>query len=385
MAGREARGPGVPKGRGGPQNTGKTVRRLLSYMMKFKVQLVLVLVGIIGSAGANIAGTYFLKPIFNDLTAMVGQKSPDLTEFIARLVVMAAIYLVGVLCCYMYNRLMLNICTGTIRRLRVDMFHKMQALPIRFFDTHTHGELMSLYTNDTDTLREMLSQGIPQLISSGLTVAGVFVMMLILSPLLTLLIVLTLIVMLIVTKKLGAKSGLNYKIQQQELGRVNGYIEEFIEGQRVVKVFCHENKSKAEFDQINASLQDAACKANTFASILMPIMGNLGYVNYTLTAVAGAALAFNGALDIGTVAAFLQYTRNFTMPITQVSQQFNSIMLALAGAERVFHFLDEAPEQDNGYVTLVNVHEAADGSLTETAERTGLWAWKHPHGDGTLT
>ena len=378
-------GPGQAKGRGRPQNAKKTIRRLLRYVLSFRLQLIIAIVCIVVAAGANIAGTYFLKPIFNDLEKLVGQSNPDLTDFVSRLVLMAAIYLAGAICCYVYNRLMLNVCTGTIRRLRIDMFRKMQDLPIRFFDTHTHGELMSLYTNDVDTLREMISQGIPQMVNSLITVVGVFTMMLILSRWLTLLIVVMLVIMVMVTKTLGGKSGANFKRQQQALGKVNGYIEEFIEGQRVVKVFCHEDKAKKEFDEINEELRDAACKANTFASILMPIMGNLGYVNYTLTAVAGAVLSLHAGLDIGTVASFLQYTRNFSMPITQLSQQFNNIMLALAGAERIFRFLDEEPEQDQGYVTLVYAKEDENGNITESETRTGIWAWKHPHGDGTLT
>jgi len=261
----------------------------------------------------------------------------------------------------------------------------MQDLPVRYFDTHTHGELMSFYTNDTDTLREMLSQGFPQLISSSISVVGTFIMMLILSPTLTILVVVMLCIMLFIIKKIGSKSGMYFKKQQKNVSLVNGYIEEMIEGQKVVKVFCHENATESDFDRLNENLCEAATSANTFASILMPIMGNLSYIHYAITAAAGGALAILGTLDLGTIASFLQYTRSFSMPITQISQQFNSVLAALAGAERIFTLLDEVPEQDDGYVTLVNAIKNKDGSLTGVDDYTGVWAWKHPHKNGTVT
>ena len=261
----------------------------------------------------------------------------------------------------------------------------MEHLPIRFFDTHAHGDLMSHYTNDTDTIREMLSNTVTQFISSSITVVGVFIMMIYYSWQLTILVILTLMLMLFIIAKIGGKSGAYFKKQQQEIGKVNGYIEELIEGQKVVKVFCHEPECKAEFDALNADLCDAATNANTFANILMPIMGNLSHVHYAVTAIVGGILAINGVLSLGTVVVFLQYTRSFSQPVTQLSQQFNAVLTALAGAERIFRLIDEEPEVDDGYVTLVNAELAPDGTLTETDHHTGVWAWKHPHHDGTLT
>ena len=368
-----------------PQDAKKTLLRILSYMGKSKWLLFLVVLFIFISAGADVAGTYFLKPIINTyILPYIGQEQVDLSGFITMLCVLGGIYLAGVIAAYSYNRIMLTIATRTLKTVRTDLFSAMQKLPIKFFDTHTHGELMSRFTNDTDTLREVVGMGIPQFISSFLTVLGVFVMMVVLSPTLTVLVLAMLVVMLFVVKTVGSRSGYFFKRQQQELGRVNGYIEEMIEGQKVVKVFSREEQVKEEFDALNESLCQAATNAHSFANILMPIMGNLSYLHYALTAVLGAVLTLAGRMDIGTIGAFLQYTRSFSRPITQISQQFNSILTALAGAERIFALIDETPEVDNGNVTLVWAARQADGSLAESDLRTGLWAWKQPQPDGSF-
>lgn len=369
-----------------PQNLWQTIRRLLAYIGRYRGQLVVVCLAILISAGANVAGIYFLKPLINTyILPFIGQQNPDLGGFIAMLATMAAIYLAGAGCTYLYNRLMLNISTGTLYNLRTDLFNHLQTLPIRYFDQHTHGELMSRFTNDVDTLRDMMSQSFAQLFNSVVTVTGVFVAMLLLSPWLTLLAIGMLVVILFVVQFIGRRSSRNFKKQQEEIGRVNGYIEEMIEGQKEVKVFCHEQPVKDAFDELNEALCDAATRANTFANILMPIMGNLSYVHYAVTAIVGAAMAVAGMSDLGTLVSFLQYTRSFSQPITQISQQFNTILIALAGAERIFAVMDEAAELDDGYVTLVNAEKRPDGRLQESEQRTGIWAWKHPHHDGTLT
>ncbi|MPM11864.1 putative ABC transporter ATP-binding protein [bioreactor metagenome] len=380
-------GPGGgPRGFAKPKNTSKTLKRLLSYLFDYKFHLVAIVIAIIGSSLSGVAGTYFLKPIINDyVVPFIGQENPDLTGFLGMIGIMVAVYAFGVICSFTYNRLMLKVSTGTMRKIRVDMFRHLQDLPIKYYDTHTHGETMSRFTNDTDTLREMLSQGLPQFVSSTITVIGVFTMMVILSPILTLLVVFMFSIMIFAVKKIGSKSASYFIKQQKELGTFNGFIEEMIEGQKVVKVFSHEGRVKEEFDEINERLRQAASSANTFASILMPIMGNLSYVHYALTATAGALLAVNGYMDLGTIGSYLQYTRSFSQPITQISQQLNSVLTALAGAERIFNLLDETPEVDNGYVTLVDAEVDESGNITEASHRTGVWAWKHPHKDGALT
>ncbi len=381
-------GPGRGPARGPvrkPKDAKKTLLRIFSYMGKSKWQLAIVVFCIMLSAGADVAGTYFLKPVINTyLVPFIGKQDVDLSGFIGMLCLMGGIYLAGVIAAYAYNRIMLNISTRTLKTLRTDLFSAMQRLPIKFFDTHTHGELMSRFTNDTDTLREVVGMGIPQFISSLLTVSGVFIMMVVLSPVLTLLVLVMLALMLLVVKTVGGRSGYYFKQQQHELGRVNGYIEEMIEGQKVVKVFSREKEIKKEFDQLNESLCHAATNAHSFANILMPIIGNLSYLHYALTAVVGGVLAITVGMDIGTIGAFLQYTRSFSRPITQISQQFNSILSALAGAERIFALIDEEPEQDDGTVTLVWAHRNEDGSLTESEERTNVWAWKQPQADGSV-
>ena len=376
------RGPALEK----PKTPKATIGRLAKYLMAYKGQMLLVIVGIIGSSGASVASTYFLKPIINDyIVPFIGQENPNLSAFVSMLCLMAVVYLIGVGCGYLYKRLMVNIATGFMRKIRTDLFTHMQSLPIKYFDTHTHGELMSRYTNDTDTLREMISEGIPQLISSVITVVGVFSMMLVLSWQLTILAVLLLMVLLRLVKIIGGKSANFFIKQQRALGEVNGYIEEMIEGQKVVKVFCHEDAVKEHFTQLNETLCDAASNAGTFSNIMGPISNNMGHISYAVTATVGAAMAIFGILDLGTIGSFLQYTRSFNQPISMLSQQFNILLSALAGAERIFAVIDEKPETDDGYVTLVNARRRSDGSLEETEEHTGLWAWRHPHGDGSLT
>ncbi len=366
-----------------PKNIRKAVARILSYMKGQRKRLTLVFLGILISSSAGVAGTYFLKPIFNTIDEGLRTGNFKPSSLASGLLAMAAVYVLGAAAAYMYNRLMLDISTNTMRKIRVDMFTRLQSLPIRYYDTHSHGEIMSRFTNDTDTLREMLSHGIPQMFSSCVTIIGVFVMMLVLSPLLTLLIIVMLAIILFAVKKIGGQSAKYFKRQQKSLGAVNGYIEEMIEGQKVVKVFCHEEKAKERFSEISEELFHAASNANTCASILGPITNNFSYINYAMTAAAGASLAILGIMDIGSVASFLQYTRSFFQPITQISQQFNSIINALAGAERIFELLDEIPENDEGDVSLVCVTKTENGSLEESEKRTGLWAWKLPAENGT--
>lgn len=377
-----------------PKDGKKTLFRILRYLGEYKLQLILVVLFVVISSGAGVAGTYFLKPVVDDyIVPLIGDKNPDFTGLLRIILVMAVIYAAGALSTWGYNRIMVNVAADSLYKMRTDMFSHMQKLPIRYFDTRTHGEIMSRYTNDIDTLRNMMSQSVPHLISSAITVVGVFIMMLVLSIPLTILVILMMLTIFWVIKVVGSKSAFYYRSQQKAIGAVNGYIEEMMEGQKVVKVFCHEEESKRNFDGINEELCEASTRANTFASILMPIMNNLSYVHYALTAIVGATLTIlTGqremgilALGLGSLVSFLQYTRSFAQPITQVSQQFNVILNALAGAERIFALLDEEPEPDHGYVTLVNAEIAPDGTVKETDHRTGQWAWKHPHHDGTLT
>lgn len=372
-----------------PQNTGKTLKRIFGYLGNFKFRFCLVLVAIVISASAQIVGTTLLQRIIdNALMPMLqnGISSTLMASFVRMLLIMGVVYLMGALCTYAYSRIMLVISTKTLYRIRTDLFTKMEKLPIRFFDTHTHGELMSRYTNDTDTIREMLSNSVANFISSALSVVSAFVMMLYYSWQLTIVVILMLFVMINVVKKIGGKSELYFRKQQQAIGKVNGYIEEMIEGQKVVKVFCHEDRTKEEFHQLDEELCDASTSANTFANILMPIMGNISNILYALTTACGGLLVLAGSLTTGTVVAFLQLTKNFSMPITQISQQMNTVLTALAGAERIFEVIDSEPEVDDGYVTLVNAQVEPDGSITETDHYTGVWAWKHPHSaDGSVT
>ncbi|MEN6339887.1 MAG: ABC transporter ATP-binding protein, partial [Clostridiaceae bacterium] len=311
-------------------------------------------------------------------------QSTDLTTFLTYLVILALVYGFGAITSYVVNRMIVNVATGALEAVRVDMFSKLQKLPLKYFDSQTHGEIMSRFSNDTDALRDMISQGLPQLISSGITVIGVLVMMLVLSPLLTLLVLVVFALMLLIVKSLGSKSAVYFGKRQKSLATVNGYIEEMIEGQREVKVFCREKSVAEAFDQKNEELRTTSTSAMTYAMILMPIMGNISYALYAAAAAAGAALAIVGRADIGTLAAFLQYTRSFSQPLTQLSQLFNGFISALAGAERIFELVDSTPEVDDGTVTLVNVEKAGDGTLTEVGCCTNVWAWKRArtNGDG---
>ncbi|MEG1331230.1 MAG: ABC transporter ATP-binding protein [Eubacterium sp.] len=377
-----------PKTRQKPKNAGKTLLRILGYMARRKVLLLLVIFFVLISSGAGVAGTYFLKPIINEgLIPLIGKSlTPDaLAPFLQMLFIMVIIYLVGTVSCYAYNRIMIVISNSTLNTVRTDLFNSMEDMPIKFFDTHTHGELMSRYTNDVDTFREAISMSLTQMLTAAITVTGTFIMMLILSPILTLIVIGMLIIMYFVIRIVGSKSAKGFKAQQKALGNANGYIEEMIEGQKVVKVFCHENQAKSNFDMLNKNLRDASTQAHTFANVLMPIMGNLSYVQYAFTATFGALLVIQGSMDLGSIASFLQYTRSFSQPITQISQQFNALLTALAGAERIFEIIDGTPEEDNGTVTLVNVRENTDKSFTECTECTNTWAFKKSNSDGSET
>ena len=380
-------GPGPRMAMGKPKNAKKTISRILSYLRPYRARLVLVAAGILLSALAGVAGTYMLRPILNEyIVPFAATGSAELGGFAAMIAALLAIYALGALASYMYSRLMLTISTGALSSIRKDLFNHMEDLPIRYFDTHTHGELMSRYTNDTDTLRELLSQGLPQTFSSLITVLATMVMMIVLSPVLMLIVIASLLLILFLIKTIGGKSKKYFAGQQKSVGAVNGYIEEMIEGQKVVKVFNHEEEAKARFAELNDQLCKQVTGANTFASILMPIMSNLSHIHYAVTAATGAAMILGGHLDIGSLTSFLQYTRSFFNPITQLSQQFNSILMALAGAERIFDVIDTPMETDDGYVELVNAKRLPDGSLTETDEHTRLWAWRHPHAaDGSVT
>ena len=371
-----------------PSNVKDTIKRIFSYMYGFKLHFLIVVAGVVLSSSAGIAGNALLKPLVNNLGNALKSGKWDKKSFIGILGIMIAIYALGALSSFLYQRIMLKISTTTLMRIRNDLFNKMESLPIRYFDKHTHGELMSLYTNDTDTLREMLSNSIAQFISSAITIVGVFSMMLFYSWILTIIVVIMLVLIIAVIGFIGARSSKGFVAQQKALGKANGYIEEMIDGQKVVKVFCHEDSSNEEFDKLNEELCEAATRANTFANILMPIMNNLSYLHYAATAIAGGVMTVNGlgGMSIGTLVSYLMFTRQFSQPITQVSQQFNAVLTALAGAERIFKVIDEEPEADDGYVTIVNAAIDENGNITESAERTGKWAWRHPHkADGTVT
>ncbi len=361
-----------------PKNAMKTFGRLLGYLKNHSLSLIIIAVGLVISAGAGVAGTFLLKPIINQISSMLQAKSSDFTVFFTYLGILAGVYGVGALTTYLVNRLIVNVSTAALEAVRVDMFSKLEKLPLRYFDSQTHGEIMSRFSNDTDALRDMLSQGLPMLISSGITIVGVLVMMMILSPILTLLVLVVFALMLLVVKGLGGKSAFFFGKRQKSLADVNGYIEEMIEGQREVKVFCREDAVTAAFEKRNEELRKTSTSAMTFAMMLMPIMGNLSYMLYAATAAAGAALAITGRADIGTIAAFLQYTRSFSQPLVQASQLFNGFISALAGAERIFELIDSSPEVDDGVVTLVNVEEDAQGQLREVGCCTNRWAWKRP-------
>ena len=371
-----------------PSNTGKTIKRIFSYMYGFKLHFIIVVLGVAISSAAAVAGNALLSPIVDNLKEALRGGEWDKHKFIITLGIMIAIYASGALATFMYQRIMLKISTTTLKRIRDDLFTKMEALPISYFDKHTHGELMSLYTNDTDTLREMLSNSLAQCISSAITIIGVFAMMIIYSWILTIIVVVMLVLIILVIGVVGKHSSKGFVAQQKALGTANGYIEEFIDGQKVVKVFCHESAANEEFDKLNEELCIASTKAHTFANILMPIMNNLSYLHYAATAIVGGIMTVNGfsGMTIGKLVSYLQFTRQFAQPITQVSQQINAVLTALAGAERIFNVIDEQPEADEGYVTLVSAEIDGNGNITETDKRTGRWAWRHPHkADGTVT
>lgn len=371
-----------------PKINKNTLKRLLKYItVDYKKTLIFVVICIVLSSIAGVAGSLFIEILIDDyITPLLGVTKPDFSGLLKVIFTMAMIYLVGVVANFTYNRKMIKISQGVLRKIRNEMFEKMQHLPIKYFDTHTHGEVMSYYTNDTDVLEQMIAQSIPNIISSTITIVAVFCAMVYLNIYMTILVIAVVILMLFIVGKIGGNASQYFIKQQQSIAKENGYIEEMINGQKVVKVFCHEEEAEAEFDRINDELCAASAKANTFANILMPIMGNLGHLQYALVAMIGGVLAVKGAggVTVGIIASFLQLSKSFTMPISQVSQQMSSIIMALAGAERIFNLIDEAPEKDEGYVTLVNA-KYIDGVLTEVPERTGTWAWKHPHKDGTLT
>ena len=373
----------------------KTMKRLLSYISKYRIQFIFVLVCILLSAVASVVSTLFLKTLIDDyITPLLLEAVPNFSGLARLILIMAGIYLIGVIATLFYNRVMVVIAQGVLKEIRDEMFEKMQKLPIRYFDTHSHGDTMSHYTNDTDTLRQMLTQSIPQLISSVVTIVAVFVSMLTLSLWLTIFVVLFTFIILRVVGNITSKSSKYFVRQQKSLGDVNGYIEEMINGQKVVKVFCHEDKAKELFNKKNEELCKNATEANRFANMLGPLMNNMGYILYVSMAIVGGGLAILGVtnvslsgvgtLTLGMIASFLQLSRSFIMPLSQVSQQLSSIVMAIAGAGRIFKLIDEKYEEDKGYVTLVNVNKV-NGELIETKEHSHHWAWKHPHSDGTVT
>lgn len=372
------------------KNTAKTAKRLLKYVTgMYKVQFVIVFVCILLSSVASISVSLSLKFLLDDfIIPLIGQKQPNFAELYQAMAVLGCNFLVGVVSTFVYTRMMVTIGQGVLKQVRDDMFEHMQTLPIRYFDQNTNGSIMSLYTNDTDTLRQMINQSIPQALMSFFTIIVTFISMLILSPLLTVLAVVMIGVLLLVTKKIGGNSGKFFVRQQIALADVTGYVEERMNGQRVVKVFNHENKSKEEFDKLNEQLFESAANANAFANMMGPVIGNIGNLQFVLTAVLGGFLSVQGVggITLGVMASYLQFTKSFTQPFMQVAQQFNSIVMALAGAERIFNLIDEEPEMDEGYVELVNAKKDAQGNIVECKERTGMWAWKHPHeADGTVT
>ena len=391
---RGPRGPRGPMGRGMKggkrvENPGKLFVRLMSYVgKKYKRHCILVVVCIVVSALANVQGTLFMKTLIDEyIQPLIGKENPDYSQLLSAIVRVATFYLAGIIAAFVQARLLMYVAQGTLKSIRIELFNHMESLPIRYFDTHAHGDIMSLYTNDVDTLRQMISQSIPQVMSSVIMVVSVLISMIVLNIPLTILTLVMVGVMLKVTASVAGSSGRYFAAQQRDIGALNGYIEEMIEGQKVIKVFCHEEESKEGFAKLNEQLFDSADNANKFANLLGPINAQIGNISYVLCAIVGGALAINGVggFTLGGLASFLTFNKNFSMPINQVSQQLNSVVMALAGAERIFNTLDEKPETDDGYVTLVNAKEE-NGTLTETAERTGLWAWKHTHqADGSVT
>ena len=368
----------------------KLIKRVVRYMLHYyKVPFLFVVLCILITAIATVVGATFpQKLVDNYITPMLASGSRDFSGLAADLIQLVCVMGIGVITAFTYNRIMVNVSQGTMLHLRDDLFRRMEALPIKYFDTHAHGDIMSVYTNDVDTLRQLLSQSIPQIINSIITMTATLVTMIILNPALTVISLLTAAVMLIVTSKFSQLSAKYYVRQQIDLGAVDGFIEEMLDGQKVVKVFCHEEAAMADFHKVNEKLRDSSNKANGYANLLMPVNANIGWISYALVAIVGAILGINGlaGVTIGTVVTFVGLNKSFTNPITQVSQQVNFVVNAAAGAQRVFDLMDQEPEKDEGYVELVNAKEDADGNLTESAERTNLWAWKHPHkAEGTVT
>lgn len=374
-----------PKG----QNPAKTLKRLMGVILKnYTPHCIVVLLCIFGSAFVSVKGTLFMQTLIDDyILPLMSQSNPDFRPLGMAIMKLALFFIAGALMTYTYNRIMVNVSQGTMKKIRIDVFTHMESLPIKYFDTHAHGDIMSIYTNDIDTLRQMISQSIPQLVNSAATIVSVLISMIILNIPLTILTLIMVAIMVFTTGKVAGKAGSYFMKQQKSIGELNGFIEEMMEGQKVVKVFCHEEESIKDFNKLNEQLFDSANNANAFANILMPINVNLGNLSYVACAILGSILAISGvtSLTLGALASFLQLNKSFSHPISQVSQQLNSIIMALAGAERVFSLLDEKPEVDNGYVTLVNAIEDEEGNVKECEEHTGTWAWKHPHSDGTVT
>jgi ATP-binding cassette subfamily B protein len=386
MPGPGQRGPRGPRPK--IENPGKLFKRLMGYVLKnYTPHIIIVVICIFVAVLANIQGTLFMQTLIDSyITPLLGSENPDFSGLAHAIARVAVFYAIGALSSYIYNRIMINVSQGTMRNIRNDMFSKMEKLPIKYFDTHAHGDIMSCYTNDIDTLRQMISQSMPQCLNSAITIVSVFVSMIVLSVPLTITTLIMVAIMLYVTKKATGLSGRYFVAQQKSLGAVNGYIEEMMEGQKVVKVFCHEDESMAKFNKLNDELFDSAYNANQFGNMLGPINSQLGNLSYVVCAIVGGILALGGytGLTLGGLASFLSFNKSFNMPINQVSQQFNSIIMALAGADRVFKLIDEKPETDEGYVTLVNAEEK-NGEVTETKNHTGLWAWKHYHKDSNTT
>lgn len=368
----------------------KTAKRLLSYVTGvYKAQFMIVVICILICAAASISVSLSMKFLLDDfIVPLIGKTNPNYTEFYKALAVLGTIFVFGIIASFVYNRLMVSIGQGVLKKVRDEMFEHMQTLPISYFDKNTHGSIMSLYTNDTDTLRQMISQAIPQVLMSAFTIVVTFISMVALSPLLTIFAVLMIVVMTFVSRKIGGNSGKYFMKQQMSLAAVTGFVEERMNGQRVVKIFNHEKQSKTEFDKLNEELFESSANANKFANMMGPIIGNLGNIQFVLTAVLGGFLSVAGVggITLGVMASYLQFTKSFTQPFMQIAQQFNSVVMALAGAERIFNLIDEESEVDEGYVTLVNAKKDQYGNITECGERTGMWAWKHPHQqDGTIT
>ena len=371
------------------ENPGKLLARLMKYIGKtYTIHLIVVVICIFASVLANVQGTMFMKSLIDDyITPLLGKADPDFGPLMQAIARVAGFYLLGVICTFIYNRVMVYVTQGTLKNLRVDLFTHMESLPIKYFDTHAHGDIMSVYTNDIDTLRQMISQSMPQLLSSAITIVSVFISMIILSIPLTIVTLIMIGIMLFVTKKVAGLSGKYFLSQQRELGKVNGYIEEMMEGQKVVKVFCREEESIDKFHELNQKLYESSNYANRYGNILGPINAQLGNVSYVICAIVGGIFAIYhvAGLTLGGLASFLTFNKSINMPINQVSQQLNSIVMAMAGAERVFKLLDEKPETDEGYVMLVNARKV-NGEIQETSEHTGYWAWKHYHkADNTTT